>query len=606
MSRIAFAGRDTRKRPSAESPRKELTSGTAEMTEQRCGIADEGVIRRNRRNDRAKRGTEGRGTVQGAALKKGGAARNETWSGGLECAAQGAKHTIASGVNPIYTLFTEADGDRLLPLLLDIFNAQAIGGLGIFQEGAAGVDRLRSFYINDVEVQEGELVQVNAALLSRASASRVYLMAHHEAAISQHPDSDYIPAIPEGTTHIEMLQAHKVCFLPFEFVPLVLCRGLTPKQAFQVLQPHIHQQGLVDICKPLLDTLQAVGTQPTTLLGAIRLLEPGPSFRAKTSLRAYMKKNVFLRDRPGLGPAPADPTLTAAFTALTDQQLRMSESLDQRRQESSKLHSLREVWGPLYAERLLLLCGNRNNTMRSVITSMKAKCKPPIKRPDGHERCHSWHVRGNCFTGCRHLYDHSATTSEEQDRLWDKLQRRGAEPPLLTRFAMGATPHPSSQRLHRSAAHPSLQLAKRTPGFTSPSLRFATQATSLRPAKLTTSVPSTPQLPQPSTHPFAFPAIPTPTASPQPFPIPAVPTPPANSSPPPPARLPPSPPRPPSPFPSPPTPPPTSIPTPTRPSTMLASPPSNTLASPAPAPPAVPVHPNPSTTLCNTLGVEFE
>eukprot|EP00536_Pseudo-nitzschia_multiseries_P012127 jgi/Psemu1/31019/gm1.31019_g len=43
----------------------------------------------------------------------------------------------------IYTLFTEADGDRLLPLLLDIFNAQAIGGLGIFQEDAAEVDRLR-------------------------------------------------------------------------------------------------------------------------------------------------------------------------------------------------------------------------------------------------------------------------------------------------------------------------------------------------------------------------------------------------------------------------------------------------------------------------------
>eukprot|EP00536_Pseudo-nitzschia_multiseries_P019203 jgi/Psemu1/59470/gm1.59470_g len=43
----------------------------------------------------------------------------------------------------IYTLFTEAEGAQLLPLLLDIFNAQAIGGLGIFQEDAAGVDRLR-------------------------------------------------------------------------------------------------------------------------------------------------------------------------------------------------------------------------------------------------------------------------------------------------------------------------------------------------------------------------------------------------------------------------------------------------------------------------------
>eukprot|EP00536_Pseudo-nitzschia_multiseries_P008623 jgi/Psemu1/20902/gm1.20902_g len=203
-----------------------------------------------------------------------------------------------------------------LPLLLDIFNAQAIGGLGIFQEDAAGVDRLRVIhglrrypgtitqpsanrgrafgYIDDVEGQEVELVRVDAALLSRAAASRVYLLAHHEANVSQHPAQNYIPAIPEGTAHTEMLQAHKVCFLPFEFIPLVLCRGLTPKQAFQVLQPHIHQQGLGDICKPLLDTLRAVGTQPTTLLGAIRLLEPGPAFRAEANLRAYMKKHALL------------------------------------------------------------------------------------------------------------------------------------------------------------------------------------------------------------------------------------------------------------------------------------------------------------------------
>eukprot|EP00536_Pseudo-nitzschia_multiseries_P019156 jgi/Psemu1/59246/gm1.59246_g len=201
-----------------------------------------------------------------------------------------ARHDVYQA---IYTLFTEADGDRLLPLLLDIFNAQAIGGLGIFQEDAAGVDRLRVIhglrrypgtitqpsairgrafgYIGDVERQEGELVQLDAALLSRAAAIR-----HH----SPHPDRDYIPAIPEGTAHTEMLQAHK--------------------QAFQVLQPHIYQQGLEDICKPLLDTLRAVGSQPTSLLGAIRLLEPGPSFRAEANLRAYMKKNVLLRDLPGL------------------------------------------------------------------------------------------------------------------------------------------------------------------------------------------------------------------------------------------------------------------------------------------------------------------
>eukprot|EP00536_Pseudo-nitzschia_multiseries_P014843 jgi/Psemu1/40308/gm1.40308_g len=117
-------------------------------------------------------------------------------------------------------------------------------------------------------------------------------------------------------------------------------------------------------------------------MGAIRLLEPGPAFRAEANLRAYMKKNVLLRDLPGLaGPAPADPSLTAAFSALTDQQLRLSESLDQRRQESSKLHSVREVWGNLYTERLLLLCGKTTEAdLPPIYTAWAKKSK--------HEKTH--------------------------------------------------------------------------------------------------------------------------------------------------------------------------------------------------------------------------
>eukprot|EP00536_Pseudo-nitzschia_multiseries_P017565 jgi/Psemu1/51423/gm1.51423_g len=97
-----------------------------------------------------------------------------------------------------------------------------------------------------------------------------------------------------------------------------------------------------------------------------------------------MKANVLLRDLPGLrvGPAaPADPTLTAAFSALTDQQLRLSESLDQRRQESSKLHSVRAVWGDLYTERLLLLCGKTTEAdLPPIYTAWVKKSK--------HEKTH--------------------------------------------------------------------------------------------------------------------------------------------------------------------------------------------------------------------------
>eukprot|EP00536_Pseudo-nitzschia_multiseries_P012565 jgi/Psemu1/32459/gm1.32459_g len=48
---------------------------------------------------------------------------------------------------------------------------------------------------------------------------------------------------------------------------------------------------------------------------------------------------------------PGDPALTAAVTALTDHQLKLSESMDHK-----KSQSVRTTWGPLYTQRLLLLC----------------------------------------------------------------------------------------------------------------------------------------------------------------------------------------------------------------------------------------------------------
>eukprot|EP00536_Pseudo-nitzschia_multiseries_P018581 jgi/Psemu1/56279/gm1.56279_g len=115
---------------------------------------------------------------------------------------------------------------------------------------------------------------------------------------------------------------------------------------FQVLHPHIllQQEGLVvEICKPLLDTLRSAAgttTRPTKVNGAIA------TFRAEAGLHAsYRKRNVLLRDLPSLGRTapPVDSPLTAAVTALADHQLRLSENLDGRRNKSSQLHTVREV-----------------------------------------------------------------------------------------------------------------------------------------------------------------------------------------------------------------------------------------------------------------------
>eukprot|EP00536_Pseudo-nitzschia_multiseries_P015060 jgi/Psemu1/41151/gm1.41151_g len=55
--------------------------------------------------------------------------------------------------------------------------------------------------------------------------------------------------------------------------------------------------------------------------------------------------------------------------------------------------------------------------------AMRDNGKGPLSRSDGRERCHSWHIKGVCFSSCKHLvYDHMTITSSEQDQLWQWCQ----------------------------------------------------------------------------------------------------------------------------------------------------------------------------------------
>eukprot|EP00536_Pseudo-nitzschia_multiseries_P002465 jgi/Psemu1/5628/gm1.5628_g len=135
----------------------------------------------------------------------------------------------------------------------------------------------------------GELVHVNADMLSNARASR-------------------------GAAHSEMISAHKAFFIPFELAPLLLGKGLAPHQAMGILYSPSES--------PLISG---------------DLSEPG--------LTMYMKNKVLHRDLPSLNRSPipsGDPVLTAAVSkALTDHQLKLSEELDQNR-PSTHLSSLQK------------------------------------------------------------------------------------------------------------------------------------------------------------------------------------------------------------------------------------------------------------------------
>eukprot|EP00536_Pseudo-nitzschia_multiseries_P019414 jgi/Psemu1/60638/gm1.60638_g len=243
----------------------------------------------------------------------------------------------------------------LLEQLLNLFEAQAVGALGIFVADAQGTPCLwlvhglwkypgplaqhspnknKAFgYPDDIEGEAGKLVLVDPIMLLS------------------------VPAVAEGTGHSELIRAHKAFVIPFELVHFLLGKGLTPCQTMGVLHPQLNRVELMESCTPLFNTFRLAGTISTDPGGNPTLLHPGPSFRNKTGLTNYMKHKVMYRDLPDLErpwDPPGDPSLTAAVTALTDHQLKLSENLDRNRSQS-----VGATWSPLYTQRLLLLCGKQ-------------------------------------------------------------------------------------------------------------------------------------------------------------------------------------------------------------------------------------------------------
>eukprot|EP00536_Pseudo-nitzschia_multiseries_P003135 jgi/Psemu1/7029/gm1.7029_g len=224
-----------------------------------------------------------------------------------------------SAYTTIYGFFAD-NAPLLLDRLLDLFEAQAVGALGIFVANTIGESHLRLVhglrkypgplaqtsankgkafgYLDEIEGDAGELVQVDSDMLAQTPATLVLALCHHvtELDAPRHP-SYLIPMVLGGDAHTEVVSAYKAFFILFELR-----------------------------YTPLFDTLRAAGTVPSIIAGDLTLIKPSPSFWSELGFPMYMKSKVLYRDLPGLNRLPTigDPALTTAMAALTDHQLRLT------------------------------------------------------------------------------------------------------------------------------------------------------------------------------------------------------------------------------------------------------------------------------------------
>eukprot|EP00536_Pseudo-nitzschia_multiseries_P017365 jgi/Psemu1/50576/gm1.50576_g len=141
----------------------------------------------------------------------------------------------------IYDYFAEETATPiLLGRLLDLFEPEAVGALGIFLTDTFGKARLRLVhglrkylgpltvpstnkgkafgYLDDIEGDAGELVLVDAALLEQAPETLVLSLDRHLDVIKHAHHSHMIPMVLGNDPHMEVITPFKACFIPIIFL----------------------------------------------------------------------------------------------------------------------------------------------------------------------------------------------------------------------------------------------------------------------------------------------------------------------------------------------------------------------------------------------------
>jgi len=288
---------------------------------------------------------------------------------------------------PVYHNWRAADAPpsatTLFNKVVDNFEGLPVGGIGIFVRDPDGTDRLRILhglrryvgvfgtasplagnifgYLDDITQGVGEIVQLTEALFGLTGTINVCTVAHHKRTLEADENIHQVPARGNDEAQTEAIRARISGFIPFDFMPLLLGKNFTARQAFLVIEAHLASNGFAVECAPLLDFLRVASTKNSTGVILNSLMEPGPNFRLEVNLTLDMMAKVLHRDLPALRVVaprldPATAALTAAVQTLTDQHLRTDAANAKRKDEDDKPKTIPDAFGEDITCKLLLFC----------------------------------------------------------------------------------------------------------------------------------------------------------------------------------------------------------------------------------------------------------
>jgi len=300
-----------------------------------------------------------------------------------------ATATKHAAYKKIYAHFNAAEEHGIVPEasatlteITHLFEAEPIGGIAFFLQTEEGhrlriAHGLRKYqprasvstsyarrefaYLGEARQGRCQLIQLAANMFNVTDSFRVLPPAGHAATLETDMAREYVPVLTDEDGVTENLRARQSCFVPFELMPFLLGKNLSPRQTFSLVYSWLEAQGLLDTCKPLADFVRVSNTRHATLTGDMPgtgLSAPGSLYQPEVDLELYMERMVLHRDLTGLNapvtehaPNHVVATLASAVEALKESHLQGSRDIAR-----APVTSVRDAFGESNTRRLLALC----------------------------------------------------------------------------------------------------------------------------------------------------------------------------------------------------------------------------------------------------------